>query len=77
MVIRNINHLMCESCKIRLTEGCPVIESCSVDVLRGNEKGMPLIVYPLDCHACFLCRDDCPNGAVEVSAEVPLTLTTH
>lgn len=74
MTIRSINHLLCETCSIRLTKGCPVIESCSVDVIRGNKDGKPLIAYAQDCHACFLCRDDCPNCAVVVSAEIPLIL---
>ena len=74
MTIKSINHLLCETCRIRLAEGCPVIESCSVDVIRADNEGKPLIVYPMDCHACFLCRDDCPNGAVDVSAEIRLIL---
>lgn len=77
MTIKSINHLLCETCSTRLTKGCPVVESCSVDVIRADYEGHPVIAYPQDCHACFLCRDDCPNGAVDVSAEIPLILVNN
>ncbi len=77
MTIKSINHLLCETCNLRLTEGCPVIECCSVDVLRADDEGRPVIAYLQDCHACFLCRDDCPNGAVDVSAEIRLILAAN
>lgn len=72
MAIKSINHLLCETCKLRLTTGCPVIESCSVDVFRADREGRPVITYGQDCHACFLCQVDCPNNAVDVSAEISL-----
>jgi len=77
VTIKSINHLLCETCSVRLQRGCPVVESCSVDVIRPDSGGRPLIAYPRDCHACFLCRDDCPNGAVDVSAEIPLVLVSN
>ncbi|MBI2832087.1 MAG: [Fe-S]-binding protein [Chloroflexi bacterium] len=63
---------MCRNCSLRLASSCPVMESCPTDVIRLNEAGMPYVAYPDDCMSCFLCQMDCPNGAVEVSAEIPL-----
>jgi len=72
MTIKRIRREKCEVCTIRKKMGCPVMESCHMDVIRLDEKGFPSIAYGNDCDSCFLCELDCPNGAVEVSAEVSL-----
>ncbi len=72
MTVRNIVRDTCKSCKLRITAGCPVMDSCHMDVIRLDAEGCPQIVYPDDCDSCFLCELDCPNRAVTVSAEVSL-----
>jgi len=72
MTIERIAKDICEACGLRTGVGCPIMESCSVDVIRLDERGFPYIAYPDDCDSCFLCHLDCPNGAVKVSAEIPL-----
>ncbi len=72
MTIRTIDSSKCETCPLRLGPGCPVIESCPTDVLRGDAQGRPHIAYHEDCHSCLLCQWDCPYRAVEVSHEIPL-----
>ncbi len=71
MVIKFIKEKLCDECDLRRKEGCPVADSCSVDVIRLDSDGKPRILYPLDCHNCFLCARDCPLGAVEVSSMIP------
>lgn len=52
-----------------LCNGCRIcVDSCSVDVIRMNEKNKAYPAYPQDCHFCTLCESDCPVGAVKVSA---------
>ena len=72
MTINRIAKDICDACRLRTGVGCPIMESCSVDVIRLDKGGFPNIVYSNDCDSCFLCQLDCPNGAVKVSAEVPL-----
>lgn len=72
MTIREINTALCETCITRIKSGCPVIDSCPVDVLRIGKEGKPDIAYPGDCDSCFLCQDDCPNGAIEVTPEIDI-----
>ncbi len=74
MAIKEIARDICETCSLRAAKGCPIVESCATDVIRLDDRGMPYIAYPNDCHCCFLCQIDCPNGAVRVSAEVTLPL---
>ena len=71
MTIKKIDRGVCESCSLRTSVGCPVTESCHTDAIRLDEGGFPYIAYPDDCDCCFLCQLDCPNGAVEVSAQAP------
>ncbi|MBM2832464.1 MAG: 4Fe-4S ferredoxin, iron-sulfur binding domain protein [Dehalococcoidia bacterium] len=77
MVIKSIDRTACDDCWLRKDKGCPVADSCSVDVIRLNGGGKPVILYPADCHACFLCERDCPLGAVKVSAVIPLPLLPY
>lgn len=72
MTIRRIIRDTCETCSLRTGTGCPVIESCHTDALRLNDGGYPTIAYPGDCDCCSLCQIDCPEGAVVVSAEMPV-----
>jgi NAD-dependent dihydropyrimidine dehydrogenase PreA subunit len=72
MTIKKVAKDKCKSCSIRVDKGCPVVDSCHMDAIRLDEKGLPYIAYPKDCDSCFLCEIDCPNGAVTVSAEVSL-----
>ncbi len=70
MAITSIDRSFCNECYLRQAEKCPVADSCSVDVIRLDSDGKPYIVYPDDCHNCFLCARDCPLGAVKVSAMI-------
>lgn len=72
MTIKSLSREICETCRLRTGIGCPIMESCSVDVIRLEKGGFPRIAYPKDCDSCFLCQLDCPHGAVKVSAEVPM-----
>jgi NAD-dependent dihydropyrimidine dehydrogenase PreA subunit len=73
MTIKGINKEKCKSCKLRIS-GCPVMDSCHMDVIRLEREGYPSIAYASDCDSCFACEMECPLAAVEVSALVPLTL---
>ena len=77
MTIKRIAKDKCESCTLRVSAGCPVMESCHTDAIRLDEEGFPYIAYPGDCDSCFLCHLDCPNEAVEVSAEITLPFLTR
>ncbi len=72
MTIKRISTDVCESCSLRAESGCPIMESCPTDVIRLDKAGFPSTEYPDDCMSCFLCQLDCPNGAVEVSAVIPM-----
>jgi len=73
-MIRRFDSSLCQDCPLRVTEGCPCIESCPVDVLRPEEDGRPRVAYPADCFSCFWCQLDCPRGAFEISAERELEI---
>lgn len=77
MAVKRINKDLCNDCELRKEKGCPVADSCSVDVIRLDEEGKPFVAYPGDCHSCFLCERDCPLGAIEVSAEIPLPVLPY
>lgn len=64
MSIERIDLEKCDGCGICL-------DSCPNDVLRLDAQGRVAIIYPKDCHTCFLCEWDCPREAIYVSAEVP------
>ena len=72
MTIKRIAKDACETCQLLKASGCPVMESCPTDVIRLDKEGFPYVAYLDDCMSCFLCEIDCPEGAVKVSAEVPL-----
>lgn len=72
MTIKRIAKEICRDCSIRSEPGCPIMEACPTDVIRLDKAGLPYIEYPEDCNSCFLCQVDCPKGAVEVSAQIPL-----
>ena len=77
MTIKEFDKDKCVSCSLRAGDGCPVMESCHTDVIRLDEEGFPYVAYPKDCDSCFLCTLDCPEDAVEVSAEIPLPFLTR
>ncbi len=57
-------------------DGCGIcIDNCPNDVIRLDEKGKAVIVYPRDCDTCFLCETNCPLHIIMVSAEIPDTPT--
>ena len=61
-----IDYSVCISC-----DKC--IQACPVDVLRVNQaSGQPEVVYPDDCHICFLCQDDCPVNCLTVDPKLPM-----
>lgn len=71
-MIKKIDGSKCAVCELRIKDTCPVQESCFQDVIRLDEERKPHIKYAKDCCNChtywFACQDDCPYGAVEVSA---------
>ncbi len=77
MVIKSINWEICNDCKLRQENRCPVADSCSLDVIRLDDEGKPHIAYAEDCHNCFLCSRDCPLEAVEVSSMIPLLIMPY
>ena len=61
----DINKESCTGCKT-------CFESCFVDVFRwDNEENRPIIAYPEDCVACYLCEDSCPVKCIEVKPSFP------
>ena len=75
-MIKSINREKCNSCSLRINTGCPVSDSCHTDAIKLNGEGFPYIAYPDDCDTCFVCYLDCPNEAVEVSAQIPVPFLT-
>lgn len=69
MTIKTIDRDRCDGCGI-------CVDSCPNDVL-GLDGQVASIVFIGDCHTCFLCEMDCPQGAVTVSAEVLGTPTPY
>lgn len=74
MTIKRISRDICETCSLRASVGCSIMESCHTDAIRLDEEGFPYIAYPDDCDCCFFCQIDCSNRAVTVSAEAPQPL---
>lgn len=72
MSIETIDKTKCQSCSLRVALNCPAIEACHTDVLRLDKEGFPYIAYARDCDSCFFCELDCPEGAIKVSAKIPL-----
>jgi NAD-dependent dihydropyrimidine dehydrogenase PreA subunit len=67
MSLKLFDNSLCVDCHLRRTVGCPVVDSCPVDVWRKDEQGYPVVTYPDDCQKCFLCQGDCPLGAIEIT----------
>ena len=74
MTIKAIKTELCRDCPVRVDGSCPPMESCATDVIRMGDSGLPRIAYPGDCHSCFFCQIDCPKGAINVTAAIPLPL---
>ncbi|MEE8448165.1 MAG: ferredoxin family protein [Thermodesulfobacteriota bacterium] len=74
MALETIDGKMCDACDLRINDRCPIIESCPTDVIRWAEDRRPTIVYPEDCHVCYLCQIDCPYGAVKISTTIPFEI---
>ncbi|GAA0517723.1 ferredoxin family protein [Pigmentiphaga daeguensis] len=48
------------------------LDACPTGVFQPDpESGRVRVVYPDDCHVCFLCVPDCPAGAIAVSWDAP------
>lgn len=59
-----IDAALCTGCR-----RCVVI--CPTDVMRMNAAGDKAIVaFPEDCHACFLCVEDCEPRAISLDPSV-------
>jgi len=59
LTIKAIVREKCESCSLRASVGCPVMEIAHTDAIRLDEGGFPFIAYPGDCDCCFICQLDC------------------
>ena len=77
MSVKSINNALCTDCHLRKEDTCPIVDTCPLDVWRHDEKGYPRVVYPKDCQKCFLCGDDCPLGAIEISPVGNFTLLAY
>lgn len=61
MGIMYIDYSLCKNCGI-------CVEHCAMDVFRiDKETRRPFIKYIRDCQSCFLCEQDCPEGAIHVT----------
>jgi NAD-dependent dihydropyrimidine dehydrogenase PreA subunit len=51
-----------------LCSGCATCEdSCPLDVIyMDDEEGKSFIKYPEECWHCGSCRQECPEGAIEI-----------
>lgn len=68
MGIETINEILCNGCGI-------CVDNCLADVIRmDSHKDKPYIAYQLDCAVCFQCVDECPTGAISVTAVAPRKL---
>lgn len=67
MSVKSINKALCADCQSRKEDGCPIVDTCPMDVWRRDEQGFPVVTYPNDCQKCFLCEGDCPLGAIEIT----------
>jgi NAD-dependent dihydropyrimidine dehydrogenase PreA subunit len=44
---------------------------CPVDVLRMDEGlKRPVIAYPIDCHICFTCVEECHVHAIDLGPQM-------
>jgi NAD-dependent dihydropyrimidine dehydrogenase PreA subunit len=62
---------MIEKIDLEKCTGCgKCIESCSLDVIRLDEKQEKAVIkYLEDCMTCYSCERDCPEGAIYVGPE--------
>ena len=60
-----------ETIDIEKCDGCGICErSCSQDVIRIDEETKKaVIMYQIDCMACFNCELFCPKEAVYVTPD--------
>ncbi len=63
MTIKSIIKERCTGCGVCL-------DSCPNDVIRLGDDKRARIAYPDDCQTCYLCEEDCPEGAIEVSPHI-------
>ncbi len=58
MSIERIDAILCNSCGV-------YINSCSIDVIRMDEKGEKSVIkYVEDCMLCYYYKLDCPVKAI-------------
>jgi len=59
-----IDYRFCDGCKI-------CYDDCPMDVFGwDDEKRMPTVAYPYECHFCGICELGCPKIAIDV--ELPI-----
>jgi NAD-dependent dihydropyrimidine dehydrogenase PreA subunit len=59
-----IDSALCTGC-----QRCVVI--CPTDVMRMDDaSGKAIVAFPEDCHACFLCVEDCEPRAIALDPSV-------
>jgi NAD-dependent dihydropyrimidine dehydrogenase PreA subunit len=59
------------SIQANLCDGCGAcLQSCPTDVFARSSDGKVTVRYGRDCHVCFLCQDDCPQGAINVDHKI-------
>ncbi len=63
MAIASIEPDLCDGCRI-------CVDVCPMDVIVMDDEEKAVIKYGADCHVCYLCENDCPEGAVYVAPEM-------
>lgn len=64
MAIKDVNKELCNGCG-------HCVEICPMDVFRMDEKtDQAYVAYPEDCMVCYMCENDCDQGAIVLTSEV-------
>lgn len=67
MIPVKMDYDKCEDCTVK---AC--VKDCPADCLALNEKDLPYMSYPEECHFCGNCRISCPFGSVSI--ELPISM---
>lgn len=63
MAIERIDPSRCTGCGI-------CVENCTADIIHMDaESGKAFVKYPEDCAMCCWCVAECPQKAIEITAE--------